>query len=295
MLIRIIYHTNIAFKGNSSLMEKLINFPDFRGNSPLLLAIMLKNHRKDINFIPIIQELLNNKSDTKYRNYFSISPVEEAVSHVKITFKIKKDIETIIIIMEELYLRKIKRFKNSKSKISNFLNKSPDFYFEMKWEFDSFIPLISSIAPSDTCKIWKIAENIRFDTTFEDFKSLKTVRVPMSHILNKNNEISDVVKLNHTTKTYFDPFEPLDDEEKTMIINDVLNAQKINGEFKIKNCEIVESRSIFGNLKFEEIDGWNAKKYDISITTSVSIHNREKYEFKNLEKNSYFDVKLFLF
>jgi hypothetical protein len=193
--------------------------------------------------------------------------------------------------MEEIYARKIKRITSSTEKISTFLLQSPDFYFEMKWEFDSFIPLLSSIAPSDTCKIWKVSNNVRFDTTFEDFKKLKTIRTPMSYILRKTENGSEVFKMNNTLKSFFDPFEPLDEEEKELVINDVLNAQKINGEFKIKDCRITESKSFFGNLQFENVDGWKAKKYDVEISTSISIHNREKFDFKELEKNSYFDEK----
>lgn len=194
--------------------------------------------------------------------------------------------------MEELHVRKLKRIKNSKEKFSQFLMHSPDFYFEMNWRFDSFIPFLSTIAPSDTCKIWKVASNVRLDTTFEDFKKLKTIRTSMSHILRSKGDFSEVIKLNNKMKTFFDPLEPLDEEEKMIIINDILNAQKINGEFKIKKCEIVESKNIFGNLQFETIDGWKAKKYDIEISTCVSIHNREKYEYKHFDKSSYFDENI---
>ena len=183
------------------------------------------------------------------------------------------------------------RIKSSKEKISNFLLQSTDFYLEMKWEFDSFIPFLSTIAPSDTLKIWKISNNIRADSTFDDFKKLKTERIPMSIILTRKEEKSEIFKINHNTKTYFDPLEPLDDEEKILIINDLLNSQKIKGEFRIKKCEIVESKSIFGNLQYDIIDGWKAKKYDVLISTCVSIYNRENFEFKLLEKQSYFDEK----
>lgn len=62
--------------------KSIVNSPDLRGNSPLLLAITLKNHYNDIGFLPIIRELLEHKGDTNYHNSFSISPLEEAVSKV---------------------------------------------------------------------------------------------------------------------------------------------------------------------------------------------------------------------
>jgi hypothetical protein len=42
----------------------------------------------------------------------------------------------------------------------------PDFYLEIKWDFESsIIPLVSKIAPSDTFKIYKKNKSIRLDTS----------------------------------------------------------------------------------------------------------------------------------
>jgi hypothetical protein len=165
----------------------------------------------------------------------------------------------------------------------------------MKWEFDSFVPLLSKVAPSDTCGIWKIGENIRMDSTFEDFKGLKTTRLPKSFIYRKRDGERQVFNVNWNEKSYFDPLEPLDEEEKLLVISDILNVQNMKGEFSIKSCTINESKSLFGKLVFDKVNNeWNSQKYDIKVFSSLNIHNRHKLEYLNYTKEKYFDVTLIL-
>lgn len=84
------------------------------------------------------------------------------------------------------------------------MEKLPDFYLEMKWDFESsIIPLISHIAPSglfftkflifihsiDTFKIWKYKNSIRVDYNLVGMKNLKTKRRDMSIIFNPTNNV----------------------------------------------------------------------------------------------------------
>ena len=65
------------------------------------------------------------------------------------------------------------------------MNNIKDFYFEIKWEFESsVIPLVNKIAPSDTFKVWKYKDTLRLDYSIVGFKNLKAKRRNMTLIFN---------------------------------------------------------------------------------------------------------------
>merc|ERR1719429_869516 len=51
-----------------------------------------------------------------------------------------------------------------------------DFCLELKWDFSSWVPLVSRILPSDICRISKKGANVRLDTTLVDFSEMKWER-----------------------------------------------------------------------------------------------------------------------
>ena len=48
-----------------------------------------------------------------------------------------------------------------------------DFCLELKWDFSSWVPLVSRILPSDICRISKKGASVRLDTTLVDFSEMK--------------------------------------------------------------------------------------------------------------------------
>ena len=106
---------------------------------------------------------------------------------------------------------------------------------------------------------------------------------------NENQE-SKIVQANWKKNIYFNPHEDFEEEEKNLIREDIMANRRIHGEFKLKNCVISESLSGWSKKPvIEKINGWNAKKYEVSISAFVDLHNKEKFFYEDFVKDEYFN------
>ena len=115
---------------------------DLLGRTPLMMAIMLR--RED--WITI---LWNHLTDPKHRSFpFFKTPLEYAAEFC--SFEMVRNLLTTDSQIKQNYL------ETHKEKLFQMLEEIPDFQLNMKFEWrSSIIPFISSIAPSDTFRIYK--------------------------------------------------------------------------------------------------------------------------------------------
>ncbi|KXJ18332.1 ankyrin repeat domain-containing protein 13C-B [Exaiptasia diaphana] len=163
-----------VFEGNlrkvsSCLRSCDIEEQDIHGNTPLHIAVLLG--RRECVYL-----LLAHGATTKIKNNLGWSPLAEAISY--------GDRQIITSILKKLKGQSREGINERRPQLINALKELGDFYVEIAWDFQSWVPLLSRILPSDTCKIYKKGCSIRMDSTLVDFTDMKWQRGDVTFIFN---------------------------------------------------------------------------------------------------------------
>ncbi|XP_055021101.1 ankyrin repeat domain-containing protein 13C-A [Boleophthalmus pectinirostris] len=140
-----------VFKGDVRRLSSLIRTQniaqkDVHGNTPLHLAVMM-GHKECAHL------LLAHNAPVKVKNAQGWSPLAEAISY--------GDRQMITALLRKLKQQSRESVEDKRPKLLTALKELGDFYLELHWDFQSWVPLLSRILPSDACKIYKQGINIR--------------------------------------------------------------------------------------------------------------------------------------
>ncbi|XP_019898020.3 ankyrin repeat domain-containing protein 13B isoform X2 [Esox lucius] len=161
---------------------------DPRGRTPLHLAVTL-------GFLECARLLLQHGADVSKENRSGWTVLQEAVS--------TRDPELVRLVLRYRdYQRTTKRLAGIPVLLER-LRQAQDFYVEMKWEFTSWVPLVSRICPSDTYRVWKSGQCLRVDTTLMGFDQMTWQRGNRSFIFRGQDSSAVVMEVDHDRQLVF--------------------------------------------------------------------------------------------
>lgn len=166
------------------------------------------------------------------------------------------------------------------------LEKAPDYYMEMKWQFSSWVPFVSRMCPSDTCRIWKKGTTVRVDTTLIGFEKLSWQRGHQTLIFQATPSGHRVMDINHNEKTVWEKEFKIAEQDplQTMLNLEMgvlhrLTAPVVSTFVSTDNIVFQRQKSgIWGfrSDKTEDVDGYQAKVFGSSgleIVTQTRVEH----------------------
>ncbi|XP_055643456.1 ankyrin repeat domain-containing protein 13C isoform X2 [Toxorhynchites rutilus septentrionalis] len=268
-----------VFKGDTRKLSQLLRThepteKDKHGNTPLHLAVMLG--RKECTYL-----LLAHGAPVKVKNLQGWSPLAEAISY--------GDRQIICSLLKKLKQQAREQMEQRRPNLVKALKQMGDFYMELKWDFHSWVPLISRILPSDVCKIHKSGCSIRLDTTLVDFSDMRWERGDISFIFKGDNHPKDsLTALDNECRCYQhvrheETEMEIEDEVDILMSSDILAAQ-----MSTKSISFTKAQSgwIFREDKKETVAGqYDSDLYTINGLTLEQRKRREHLSRDDLQKN----------
>ncbi|XP_015117145.1 ankyrin repeat domain-containing protein 13C isoform X1 [Diachasma alloeum] len=266
------------FQGDIKTLSFLLRTHDIaekdkHGNTPLHLAVMLG--RKEC-----VQLLLAHGAPVKVKNLSGWSPLAEAISY--------GDRQTISSLVRKLKQQAREQMEKRRPNLVEALRKMGDFYMELKWDFQSWVPLVSRILPSDICRIHKCGSSIRMDTTLVDFNDMRWERGDISFIFNGDQKPGkSLTVLDNKAKIYqrvkYEETElEIEDEVDILMSSDIMAAQMSTKGITFSRAQ---TGWIFREDKREMIGQFNADFYQINGIVFESRKRREHLSEEDLQKN----------
>uniref|UniRef100_A0A3B4GIH5 Ankyrin repeat domain 13A n=1 Tax=Pundamilia nyererei TaxID=303518 RepID=A0A3B4GIH5_9CICH len=175
---------SVVFNLNRHLIifQNDIEAVDPRGRTPLHLAVSLGH-------LESVRILLRHGGQVTKENANNWTVLQEAVS--------TGDPEMVQLVLQRRDYLKASTALGGVPELLSKIRVSPDFYMEMKWEFTSWIPLVSRVCPSDVCRIWKSGASLRVDVTLLGFENMTWIRGRRSYIFRGDDSFAELMEVNH--------------------------------------------------------------------------------------------------
>lgn len=162
----------------------------------------------------------------------------------------------------------------------------------MKWEFSSWIPLMSKVCPSDTYKVYKSGSFVRIDTTLLGFDQTNWQRGNRSYLFKGVNDEAHFYEIDHDAKEY--SMEVMRDIDVELFTNGIppskdsiqmrLQAPIISNSVDVEKISFERNKSgwfAWKNEKNENVNGFDCRVYNASnvefVTRTRTEHLNENH------------------
>ncbi|XP_028832315.1 ankyrin repeat domain-containing protein 13C-A-like isoform X2 [Denticeps clupeoides] len=190
-------------------------------------------------------------------------------------------------------LRKLKQqsresVEDKRPRLLRALRELGDFYLELHWDFQSWVPLLSRILPSDACKIYKQGINIRLDTTLVDFSDMKCQRGDLSFIFNGAATPSEAfVVLDNEQKVYQRIHHEESEIETEEEVDILMSSDIYSATLSTKSITFSRSQSgwLFREDRTEQVGSFLADFYTVNGLVLESRKRREHLSEEDILRN----------
>ncbi|KAF6729625.1 Ankyrin repeat domain-containing protein 13A [Oryzias melastigma] len=256
------------------LLRNDIDSVDPRGRTALHLAVSLGH-------LESVRVLLRHGAAVTKENANSWTVLQEAVS--------TGDPEMVQLVLQRRDYLKASTALGGVPELLSKIRKSPDFYMEMKWEFTSWIPLVSRVCPSDVCRIWKSGACLRVDATLLGFENMTWIRGRRSYIFRGDDSCAELMEINHDDQVVDVERFNISQEMEDVTLESMQPAEQevakrlttpiVNTYLDTKDIAFERSKSgIWGwrTDKTEAVNGFEAKVFTVN-NVNVVIRTRTEH------------------
>ncbi|XP_048835784.1 ankyrin repeat domain-containing protein 13A isoform X2 [Brienomyrus brachyistius] len=251
-----------------------IEVVDPRGRTPVHLAVSLGH-------LESVRVLLRHGAEVTKENAKGWTVLQEAVS--------TGDPEMVALVLQRRDYHKASAALGGVPELLSKIRESPDFYMEMKWEFTSWIPLVSRMCPSDVCRIWKSGSNLRVDATLLGFENMTWIRGRRSYIFRGDDSFTELMEVNHDEQVVDTDRFDISREMEEVTLDSMQPAQQdvakrlttpiVNTFLDTRHIAFERNKSgIWGwrTDKTEVVNGFDAKVFTVN-NVNVVIRTRTEH------------------
>ncbi|RLN78393.1 hypothetical protein BBJ28_00011550 [Nothophytophthora sp. Chile5] len=184
----------------AAALKELLEAKDVRGNSALHLAVRVVQPSQ----AAIVKLLLDYDAGVASRNLEGWSCAHDAALC---------DDE---FLLAQMYVRGEKQVMRSleaaQEPFMQALERLPDFEAEIFIEAHSWVPMVSSVLPSDTIRIYKRGSQLRIDSALKGLDGVKWKRGAMSHVYmgrDSGDRAGHAVVIDHESHAFYDVLEAM--------------------------------------------------------------------------------------